>query len=136
MSTTNEGFVYRVYRTDATLSLDAGWGAEDGRTFYHVYPVSMTINEGTLTISNAGAISTNNAIRVQSNATLDVSGVDISNPIRLDNSSTLTNSSSSTSVISGSIVVTDDTTVNGSGDITLSGMVNLPEVLARFMMLH
>jgi autotransporter-associated beta strand protein len=126
VSTSNSSFTYRVYRTDAGASLSSTWGAADGVTYFNVFPVAITVNDGTLALTNNNAIADNNAIRVGSNATLDVKGVTISNPIRLDQNSILTNSSSTASEISGAVIITNDSTINGTGNIELSGLVNLP----------
>jgi len=126
VSTSNSSFTYRIYRTDAEASLSSTWGAVDGVTYFNVFPVAITVNGGTLALTNNNAIAVDNAIRVGSNATLDVKGVTISNPIRLDQNSILTNSSSTASEISGAVIITDDSTINGTGNIELSGLVNLP----------
>jgi fibronectin-binding autotransporter adhesin len=126
VSTSNSSFTYRVYRTDAGASISSTWGAVDGVTYFNVFPVAITVNGGTLALTNNNAIAVDNAIRVGSNATLDVKGVTISNPIRLDQNSILTNSSSTASEISGAVIITNDSTINGTGNIELSGLVNLP----------
>jgi autotransporter-associated beta strand protein len=123
-STTNTNFQYSIYRIDDD-SLTQSWGAIDGTSTYNVYPVGVTINEGTLKITNDSSINSTDAIRVNSSAVFDISNVAISNPIRLDGG-TLTNSSVSASSTSGGVIVTDSSTVTGTGNITLSGQVNLP----------
>ena len=101
---------------------------------------SVAINAGTLALGNSGALgSTSNAVSVTAGATLDLGGQAIgANPLTISGTGVggngaLINSSSSPASFAGTITAAGPFTVGGSGDITLSGSVNIsfPNALTK-----